>query len=116
MGYTLIICEKPTASERIAHALADERPKKLKKAGAPYYKITRHGKEIVVVPAVGHLYVLTQAESKAKWSYPVFGVKWIPTIEDKNNKWATKYFRNLEALSKGASDLISACDFDIACG
>lgn len=113
MGYTLIICEKPTASERIAHALADERPKKLKKAGAPYYKITRHGKEIVVVPAVGHLYVLTQAESKAKWSYPVFGVKWIPTIEDKNNKWATKYFRNLEALSKGASDLISACDFDI---
>jgi DNA topoisomerase-1 len=112
MGYTLIICEKPTASERIAHALAEGKPRKLQRAGAPYYRLTRGGREIVVVPAVGHLFVLTEAESRAKWHYPVFDVKWIPTIQDKNNRWATKYFRNIEGLVKGASEFISACDYD----
>jgi DNA topoisomerase-1 len=119
MGYTLIIAEKPTACEKIAFALADDteegkaKPEKLQRDGAPYYKIKRKGKDIVVVPAVGHLFVLSEADPKAKWSYPVFKVKWIPTIEEKHSKWATKYFRNIEALVRGASDFVSACDYDI---
>lgn len=112
MGYTLIICEKPTASERIAQALSGGKAKKYSRDGASYYRLSRDGKDIVVVPAVGHLFVLSEAESKAKWSYPVFDVKWIPTIEEKNNKWATKYFKNIEALVKGASEFICACDLD----
>jgi DNA topoisomerase-1 len=113
MGYTLIVCEKPTAAERIAAALSPEdKPGKLEKDGAPYYRFRRAGKEIVVAPAVGHLFVLSETDSKAKWSYPVFDVKWIPTIDAKS-KWATKYFRNMEDLAKGADEIISACDFDI---
>jgi DNA topoisomerase-1 len=112
MGYTLIICEKPNAAMRIAEALSGGKAKKLGR-DAPHYRFTRKGKDIVVVPAVGHLFALSEAESKAKWSYPVFKVKWIPTIEEKNSKWATKYFRNIESLAKGASEFVSACDFDV---
>ncbi|RLI96108.1 MAG: DNA topoisomerase I [Candidatus Aenigmatarchaeota archaeon] len=113
MGYTLIICEKPNASQRIAAALSGGKAKKLEKGGAPYYRFERDGKEIVVAPAVGHLFVLTEANPKAKWKYPVFDVKWVPTIEQKSNKWATKYFRNMESLARSASEFVSACDFDI---
>lgn len=112
MGYTLIVTEKPTAAARLAEALSGGEAKKLDRDGAPYYRFKRGNKEIVVAPAVGHLFVLTEADEKAKWSYPVFEVKWAPTIEKKSNKWATKYFRNMEKLAKGADDAIAACDFD----
>ena len=112
MGYTLIVSEKPTASQRIAAALSGGEAEKLERDGAPYYKFKRDGKEIVVAPAVGHLFVLREADEKAKWSYPVFEVKWAPTIDNKKNKWATKYFRNMEKIAKGADHVISACDYD----
>ena len=113
MGYTLIISEKPTASKRIAEALSGGDCEKLERDGAPYYRFKRDGKDIVVAPAVGHLFVLSEADRKAKWSYPVYDVKWIPTIELKNNLWATKYFRNMEKAAEGADKVIAACDFDI---
>jgi DNA topoisomerase-1 len=75
MGHTLIICEKPSAAEKIAQALSGERVKKLERNGAPYFRFKRKGKNMVVVPAVGHLFVLSEAESKAKWNYPVFEMK-----------------------------------------
>lgn len=112
MGYTLIISEKPTAAQRIADALSGGETEKLENEGAPYYRLKRGGKKIVVAPAVGHLFVLSEADKKAKWHYPIFDVKWIPTIEQKNNKWATKYFRNMEKLASGASEVIAACDYD----
>jgi len=112
MGYTLIVCEKPTASKRIADALSGGDCEKLERDGAPYYRFKKDGKDIVVAPAVGHLFVLSEADRKAKWSYPVYDVKWIPTIELKHNKWATKYFRNMEKAAEGADDVIAACDFD----
>jgi len=113
MGYVLIVCEKPTAAEKIAAALSNGSAMKLDNEGAPYYKFEREGKKIVVAPAVGHLFVLTEAESKAKWHYPVFEVRWAPTIEQKRNKWATKYFNSMARLAGGAEEVISACDYDI---
>ena len=86
MSQTLIISEKPTAAQRIADALSGGKAEKLENDGAPYYRLKRDGKRIVVVPAVGHLFVLSDADRKAKWTYPIFDVKWIPTIEQKNNK------------------------------
>jgi DNA topoisomerase-1 len=38
---------------------------------------------------------------------------WRPTYDDKNNLWAKKYFTAIEKLVKGASEYVSACDYDI---
>ena len=59
MPYTLIISEKPSAAERIAQALADD---KIEKVGKKVYhfKFKHAGKDMIVVPAVGHLFVLDQ--------------------------------------------------------
>lgn len=113
MSYTLIISEKPTAAKKIAESLSTGEVKKLGKKDAPYYKITRNGKDIIVVPAVGHLFVLDEKDSKAKWRYPVFSVKWRPTFEKKENAWSKKYFTNITSLAKKADEFISACDYDI---
>jgi DNA topoisomerase-1 len=111
MGYTLIVAEKPNAAGRIASALADGDVHKESRSGAVYYKIKRAGREIVVVPAVGHLFVLQAV--KGKWDYPVFDLEWKPTYQNKNNAWAKKYFSNIESLAGGASEFIAACDYDI---
>jgi len=113
MGYTLIITEKPSASAKIAAALAEGEPKEVKKDGSSYFRLKRKGEEIVVVPAVGHLFVLSEAKKGVKWTYPVFDVDWKPTYSLKGNTWAMKYYRNIESLVKGASSFVSACDYDI---
>lgn len=112
MPYTLIISEKPSSSERIAHALAEGKVEKAGKATF-YFKFKRAGKDIVVVPAVGHLFVLDEKDKKSKWTYPVFDMDWRPTFDDKNNLWAKKYYANIAKLAKGANEYVSACDYDI---
>jgi DNA topoisomerase-1 len=113
MSYILIISEKPTAAKRIAEALSTGELKKLGKKDASYYKITRKGKDIVVVPAVGHLFVLDEKEKGAKWKYPVFSVDWKPTFQKKENLWSKKYYQNITSLAKKATEFISACDYDV---
>ena len=57
--YTLIITEKPDAANRIAAALDTAgKPRRLTKNGVPYY-VAQRDEEIVVVPALGHLYTVT---------------------------------------------------------
>jgi len=109
----LVITEKPSAAEKIAEALSESKVEKITKGKISYYKIKRNGKDIVIVSAVGHLFVIDEKDSKAKWSYPVFAVDWKPTYEQKNNAWAKPYFDNIKQLAHGASDFISACDYDI---
>ncbi|MFH1364580.1 MAG: DNA topoisomerase I [Candidatus Aenigmatarchaeota archaeon] len=113
MGYTLIITEKPSASERIANALADGEIEKKVSNKVAYYKITRGGKDIVISSAVGHLFILTEDTKTSTWTYPSFAVKWTPTYLDKNNVWSKKYFDNMKRVGEGATEFISACDFDI---
>ena len=111
MSYILIIAEKPNAAQKIADALADDEPTKETEGGASYYRLTRHGQEIVVVPAVGHLFFLSQ---KGKgWDYPVFDLEWVPTTKNKENYWAKKYFLNIQRLAPQADGFIAACDYDI---
>ncbi|NIO23312.1 MAG: DNA topoisomerase I [Candidatus Aenigmarchaeota archaeon] len=112
MPYTLIIAEKPSASQRIAYALADDKVEKVGRK-AYYFKFKHKGKEFVAVPAVGHLFVLDQKGSNKKWTYPVFDLYWKPTFENKNNLWAKKYYNNIAKLCKGANEFVSACDYDI---
>jgi DNA topoisomerase-1 len=112
MSYTLIISEKPSAAQRIAYALAEGKVEKVGKV-TYYFKFKRGGKDIIVVPAVGHLFVLDEKDKKAKWTYPVFDVEWRPTYADKNNLWAEKYYSAIAKLAKGAGEYVSACDYDI---
>ncbi|MBU1135412.1 MAG: DNA topoisomerase I [Nanoarchaeota archaeon] len=113
MGYTLIITEKPSAAQKMANALTEGKVDKTTKGKISYYKIKRGGKDIMIVSAVGHLFVMDEKDTKVKWSYPVFDVDWKPTYLRKGNLWAKPYFDNIKSLVKGASDFISACDYDI---
>ena len=111
MSYTLIVCEKPSASKSIAEALAEKKPVKKGEGKIVWYEFEREGKKYVTAPAVGHLFTLKQ---KGKgWSYPVFDVEWIPSFKaNRMAAFAQPYFINMENLSKEADDVIIATDYD----
>ena len=112
MVYTLIIAEKPDAARRIAEALADDKPKKVEKYGAPFYEFTVDGKKHVCVPAVGHLFSLMPIKNENGWTYPVFDFEWIPTYKKRDTSWTEKYFKNIKELAKNANEFINAADVD----
>lgn len=109
--YELIICEKPQAAKKIAEALADGKAIKENANGVPYYRITRGKKDIVVVPAVGHLYTLEEIGKKG-WSYPVFNIEWVPASVRKESKFTKKYLDAIKKLAKDADSFVVACDYD----
>ncbi|MCH8520038.1 MAG: topoisomerase DNA-binding C4 zinc finger domain-containing protein [Nanoarchaeota archaeon] len=112
MVYELIISEKPQAAEKIAKALADSQPQKIRDK-VNYFQLTHKGKNIIVASAVGHLYGLAQREGNT-WSYPQFDVEWRATYEGSKDLAYTKdYVKTLEKLGKDASEVTVACDFDI---
>jgi len=113
MGFTLIIAEKPQASKKIAEALANSKPKTIEtEDGVKYYEFVRNGKKHVVVPAVGHLFSLKDANKG--WNYPVFNYVWKPTYQiNKKAFFAKKYFENIQRIAKEADNYIIATDFDI---
>ena len=111
--YTLIITEKPDAANRIAMALdEDGNPKKMFDSGVPYYHAFRNG-EIIVVPALGHLYTVASKE-KNKRDYPVFEYQWVPRylVERKASKIRT-WLKVISKLAANAENFVDACDFDI---
>lgn len=111
--YELIICEKPTASKRIAEALADGKPIKENIKGVPYYKITHGKKDIIVACAVGHLYGLAEKEKKT-WTFPIFDIKWKPAYEvNKGSEFSKKYLNVIKKLAKDADSFTIATDYDV---
>ena len=77
--YELIITEKPKAAERVANALADDKPAKKTYKKITFYELKHGKKEIVITAAVGHLYGLKQT-AKEK-GYPQFEIGWQPAHE-----------------------------------
>ncbi|MBI2579873.1 MAG: DNA topoisomerase I [Candidatus Aenigmarchaeota archaeon] len=111
MSYTLIVCEKPSASKSIADALADKKPEKKGENKSVWYEFERDGKKYVAAPAVGHLFTLKQ-QGKG-WSYPVFDVEWIPSYKaSRVAAFSQPYFENMENLAKNAGDVVIATDYD----
>ena len=111
---TLIIAEKPSSSLKIAQALAEGKMETKNNFGVAYYHIKRGGKDIIVAPAVGHLFILAEKKtSSSRWTYPAFETEWKPVSQNKGSQWSKKYYQNLEKISKKADDFISACDYDI---
>ena len=111
--YTLIITEKPDAANRIAAALdADGEPQRLVDHGVPYYQAHRNG-DIVVVPALGHLYTVASKE-KTKGSYPVFDYQWVARYQAERGASRIRvWLKVISALAENADAFVDACDFDI---
>ncbi|MCW4044659.1 MAG: DNA topoisomerase I [Candidatus Bathyarchaeota archaeon] len=111
--YTLIVTEKPDAANRIADALdsAGKAERKVER-GVPYY-VAKRNSDIVVVPALGHLYTVA-AEKKEKGQYPVFSYHWVPMYSAKRGANRTRsWLETITKLSKEADVFIDACDYDI---
>jgi len=111
--YTLIITEKPDAAKRIAEALDRQgKPKNLKENGVPYF-IAQRDRELVVVPAIGHLYTIVQEGGKRN-QYPVFNFKWTPRhLAERKAKGIRNWVEAFSKLSHDADEFVSACDYDI---
>ncbi len=111
--YRLIITEKPDAANRIAAALdQDGKAKKILDNGVPYYQAYRNG-EIIVVPALGHLYTVASIE-KAKRDYPIFEYQWVPRyLAERGASKIRVWLKVIAKLAENAGDFVDACDFDI---
>jgi len=103
--YTLIITEKPDAANRIAAALdADGKPERLADHGVPYYQAHRNG-DIVVVPALGHLYTVASKE-KTKGIYPVFDYQWVARYQAERGASRIRvWLKVISALAENAEAL-----------
>ncbi len=110
--YTLIVTEKPDAAARIAAALDIEgKPQREQKNGVPYYRAQRNG-EIVVVPAIGHLY--TVASKQKQRGYPVFDYHWVPRyLAEKGASRIRIWLKVISDLAQDAEGFVDGCDFDI---
>lgn len=111
--YTLIVTEKPDAALRIASALDVEgKAKRMVDHGVPYY-IARRDREIVVVPALGHLYTIA-TEKGVRSHYPVFSFKWVPRYAvEKDAGRIHVWLEVISKLAKEADAFVDACDYDI---
>ncbi len=110
--YTLIVTEKPDAAARIAAALdLQGKPEKNQKSGVPYFKAQRNG-EIVVVPAIGHLYTITSRDKMR--GYPVFDYHWVPRWQaEKGASKIRTWLKVISELAADAESFVDGCDFDI---
>jgi len=111
--YTLIITEKPDAAQRIASALdMKEKAKKMEDNGVPYY-VAKRDREIVVVPALGHLYTVAEERTGRNY-YPVFSFKWVPRFAaERGAKQIRTWVEIISKLANDADMFIDACDYDI---
>jgi len=111
--YTLIITEKPDAANRIATAL-DEKGKTQRclSKGVPYFRAYRNG-EIIVVPAIGHLYTIT-SKQKGKRNYPLFDYQWVPKYQAERGASRIRgWLKVITELANNAETFVDGCDFDV---
>ena len=109
----MIITEKPDAASRIASALdVAGKAKKIVDNGVPYY-VAQGNEEIVVVPALGHLYTVA-SQKKGSSFYPVFDIKWVPRYKaEKGARQIRKWLETISKLANDAETFIDACDYDV---
>ena len=112
-NYTLIITEKPDAASRIALALdAEGKPRRKSENGVPYYVAKRNG-DLVVVPALGHLYTVASKKKGAR-DYPVFDFRWVPRhLAERGATRIRTWIKVISKLTENADAFIDACDYDV---
>ena len=111
--YTLIITEKPDAASRIASALdADAKAEKKVESNVPYY-VAKRSEDIVVVPALGHLYTVA-SEKRGIHDYPVFNFRWVPRyMAERGAAHIRTWLKVISKLAENADKFIDACDYDL---
>src|SRR3989344_4610439 len=63
-----------------------------------------------IASAVGHLFNLTYVKGQTGW--PIFNLEWIPSYESKTAHFTKNYYMLLKKLSRRASEVIIATDYD----
>lgn len=112
-GYTLVICEKPDASKRVAEALARSAPDVLDVGGVDAFMVRgASGKTYVVCAAAGHLYGVSDTVRNRR-VYPVADLEWFPLPSVGMKGGLARRIRAIEALSRGATSFVNACDLDV---
>ena len=111
--YTLVITEKPDAASRIASALdAEGKAAKKVENGVPYY-MAKRSEDIVVVPALGHLYTVA-GKKRGKRGYPVFDFHWVPRyLAERGAARIRTWLKVISKLAENADKFIDACDYDV---
>ncbi|MGP8126027.1 MAG: DNA topoisomerase I [Nitrososphaerales archaeon] len=111
-GYTLVVCEKPDAAQRVAEALSDGGAKSSAVDGVKVFRFTSQGEDFVVCSAQGHVYAIADPFNE-RTVYPVFDVEWYPSnlVEEKNLSAALR-INVIRRLAGGAAKFVNACDFD----
>ncbi len=109
----MIITEKPDAASRIAAALdVDGKGKRNVDCGVPYYQAYRGG-DLVVVPALGHLYTVA-SKKKPQSEFPVFDYEWVPRhLAERGASRIRVWLKVISRLADGADGFVDACDFDL---
>lgn len=112
-NYTLVITEKPDAAQRIASALdLHGKARKMKEGGVPYF-VAKRDKDIVVFPALGHLYTVSE-DGGGRGYYPVFSFRWVPKyVAERGAKQTRTWLETISKLAMNADSFIDACDYDI---
>jgi DNA topoisomerase I len=119
LPYTLVVCEKPDAARRIAHAIGTSSFREIsalesigRRGGTPsVFSVTDHHNEhFVVCSAIGHLYGLVDINGNRS-IYPVFDVKWMPILKRTATR-AEHIIKTISFLSKRANRFVHACDYD----
>lgn len=109
-----IIAEKPTAARRIAEALDQTgSPKKIRGKAFDHYLCKGEGGEILVCPALGHLYTLVGLRDD-KNLYPSFVTKWVSRNRaERGQQRVAAWIQQITDISERADSFINACDYDI---
>src|ERR671929_1224418 len=118
LPYTLIVCEKPDAARRIAHAIGTSSFREISalesigSRGTPsVFSVTDHHNEhFVVCSAIGHLYGVVDG-NRNRSIYPGFEVKWMPILKRTATR-SQHIIKTISLLSKRANRFIHACDYD----
>lgn len=110
----MIICEKPSAAERIAEALSDGKLVRKKERNLFYYTFEVGEEQITLCSALGHLFGVAQKDQASRREYPVWDYTWKPNHEiSQVNKKTKAYIETITALSEDVDKLVNACDYDI---
>jgi DNA topoisomerase-1 len=119
LPYTLVVCEKPDAARRIAHAIGTSNFKEISalesigrgRGRLPVFSVTDHHNEhFVVCSAIGHLYGLVDVNGNRS-IYPVFDVKWMPILKKAATR-SEQIIKTISSLSQRATRFVHACDYD----
>ncbi len=111
MGKKLVVSEKPDAAAKIAGALSNGESVEKEIDGVPYYETSRNGDELLIVPALGHLFTLKN--TRPIKDYPMWDVEWVPKYEANNTSGDSEPFvKAFKELSEEADEYINATDYD----